>query len=470
MFKRRLTLGLAGALCLSAVQLQADTLQDIYALALDNDHQLKADTAAYHANKEALTIGRSGLLPQISATARYAEVEGESTSYQSFGNGGSGGAVSNDSETDQESYSVSLTQPLFNMEAWFGYQQGKALSDQAKAQYSADQQSLIIRVSESYFNVLRSVDNMETAQAEEKALGHQLEQTKQRFEVGLTAITDVHEAQAAYDNATATTLEAQGNLGIAFEELEVLTGRSHDQVAPLVETFPVIKPEPMARHEWVDFALQNNYSLKVAQLNSDAAKQNARSKASGHMPTVTASYSYLDREDSNTDIIIDGNLVLEPDSRTSDQSTIAVQLDVPIFSGMRVSGERRQAYQQHMQAQELYNKTQRDIIQGARSLHLSVVIDVAQVRARKQAITSSTSALEATQAGYEVGTRNLVDVLVAQRNVYQAQRNYDDTRYGYIVNMLRLKEVAGNLTPEDVLKLTQWLDAEKQVNRSTYEK
>jgi len=101
---------------------------------------------------------------------------------------------------------------------------------------------------------------------------------------------------------------------------------------------------------------------------------------------------------------------------------------------------------------------------------LSVVIDVAQVRARKQAITSSTSALEATQAGYEVGTRNLVDVLVAQRNVYQAQRNYDDTRYGYIVNMLRLKEVAGNLTPEDVLKLTQWLDAEKQVNRSTYEK
>jgi outer membrane protein len=470
MFKRRLTLGLAGALCLSAVQLQADTLQDIYALALENDHQLKADTAAYHANKEALTIGRSGLLPQVSATAQYTEIEGESTSYQSFGNGGSGGTVSNDSETSQESYSVSLTQPLFNMAAWFGYQQGKALSDQAKAQYSADQQSLIIRVSEAYFNVLRSIDNMETAQAEEKALGHQLEQTKQRFEVGLTAITDVHEAQAAYDNATATTLEALGNLGIAFEELEVLTGRSHDQVAPLVETFPVIKPEPMARHEWVDFALQNNYSLKVAQLNSDAAKQNARSKASGHMPTVTASYRYLDREDSNTDIIIDGNLVLEPDSRTNDQSTIAVQLDVPIFSGMRVSGERRQAYQQHMQAQELYNKTQRDIIQGARSLHLSVVTNVAQVKARQQAITSSTSALEATQAGYEVGTRNLVDVLVAQRNLYQAQRNYDDTRYGYIVNMLRLKEVAGNLTPEDVLQLTQWLNAEKQVERSTYEK
>ncbi len=466
MFKRSLTLGLAGALCLGATQLQAETLQDIYALALENDHQLKADTAAYNASKEALTIGRAGLLPQVSATASYSDTEQTSVGKIQFGQPNS----TYDVESQNESYSVTLTQPLFNMAAWFGYQQGIALSDQAKAQFSADQQSLIIRVSEAYFNVLRSIDNMETAQAEEKALGHQLEQTKQRFEVGLTAITDVHEAQAAFDNATATTLEALGNLGIAFEELEVLTGRSHDQVAPLVETFPVIKPEPMDRHEWVDFALQNNYSLSVAKLNSDAAQQNARSKASGHLPTVTGSYSYKDRNDTNTDLFFAGSPTVDNDTRVNEQSTVAVQLDVPIFSGLRVSGERRQAYQQHMQAQELYNKTQRDIIQGARSLHLSVVTNVAQVKARQQAITSSNSALEATQAGYEVGTRNLVDVLVAQRNVYQAQRNYDDTRYGYIINMLRLKEVAGNLTPEDVLKLTQWLDAEKQVDRSTYEK
>lgn len=466
MFKRRLTLALASALCVGATHLQAETLQDIYALALENDHQLKADTAAYHANKEALTIGRAGLLPQINATASYSDTEQTSVGKIQFGQPN----ATYDVESKNESYSVTLTQPLFNMAAWFGYQQGIALSDQAKAQYSADQQSLIIRVSEAYFNVLRSIDNMETAQAEEKALGHQLEQTKQRFEVGLTAITDVHEAQAAYDNATATTLEAQGNLGIAFEELEVLTGRSHHQVAPLVETFPVVKPEPMARHEWVEFALNNNYSLEVAKLNSEAAQQNARSKASGHLPTLTGSYSYKDRNDTNTDLIFTGSPTVDNDTRVNDQSTIAVQLDVPIFSGMRVSGQRRQAYQQHMQAQELYNKTQRDIVQGARSLHLSVVTNVAQVKARQQAITSSSSALEATQAGYEVGTRNLVDVLVAQRNVYQAQRNYDDTRYGYIVNMLRLKEVAGNLTPEDVIKLTQWLDTEKQVERSTYEK
>lgn len=462
MFKPRLTLGLAGILSLCATGLNADTLQDIYTLALENDHQLKADTAAYRAGIEALTLGRANLLPQVNATASYAETEQDLTGSLSPGSGTSG---TFDIESYNEAYGVTLTQPLFNMEAWFGYKQGISLSDQAEAQFGADQQSLIIRTSEAYFTVLRSIDNMETAQAEEKALSHQLEQTKQRFEVGLTAITDVHEAQAAFDNATATTLEALGNLGIAFEELEVLTGRSHDMVAPLVDNFPVIKPQPLARNEWVDFALQNNYSLRVAKLSADSAEQNARSKASGHLPTLTGSYSYTERDDTNSNIGGFAN-----DSRIDNGSTVAVQLDVPIFSGLRVSGQRRQAYQQQMQAQESYNKTQRDTIQAARSLHLSVVTNVAQVKARNQAITSGRSALEATQAGYEVGTRNLVDVLVAQQNLYQAKRNYDDTRYAYIVNMLRLKEVAGNLTPEDIVTLTRWLNADKQVQRSTYEK
>lgn len=467
MLSRSLRLGvsLAGALSLTALPLQAETLQEIYALALDNDHQLKADTAAYSAGKEALTIGRSGLLPQISGTISYSDTDQTQVGKLQFDQP----TATFDIESENESYSVSLTQPLFNMAAWFGYKQGEALSEQAEAQFSADQQAVIIRVSEAYFNVLRSIDNMETAKAEEKALGHQLEQTRQRFEVGLTAITDVHEAQAAYDTATATTLEAQGNLGIAFEALEVLTGRSHDTVAPLLSTFPVTNPDPNSRGNWVDFALENNYTLKVAKLNSDASRQNARAKASGHLPTLTASLSYTDRDDTNTSVDFGPGASADNDSRSNESSTVALQLNVPIFSGMRVSGERRQAHQQHMQAQEIYNQTQRDIIQATRSLHLSVVTNVAQVKARKQAITSSKSALEATQAGYEVGTRNLVDVLVAQRNLYQSQRNYDDTRYGYIINMLRLKEVAGNLTPEDVLQLNRWLESEQQVNRAKYE-
>ncbi|MYM63382.1 TolC family outer membrane protein [Pseudomaricurvus sp. HS19] len=464
MLKRRLSLAIAGILGLSAANLHADTLQDIYQLALEYDHQLKADEAAFRAAQENITIGRAGLLPQINGSARYSETDGDAIGYQSS----LGSSSAYELDTENEQYALTLTQPLFNMAAWFGYKQSKTLSAQAEAQFSADQQSFIVRVTEAYFNVLRAIDATETARAEETAYGHQLEQTKQRFEVGLTAITDVHEAQAAYDTATASTLEAQGNLGIAFEQLEVLTGSEHTEVAPLVAQFAVVNPQPATRSEWVDFALENNYQLKVARFQADAAQSNARAKASNHLPTLTASYNYVHRDDTNTDIIA-GGITTPTDNRLDEQNTIAVELNVPIFSGLRVSGERRQAYEQQMQAEEIYNLTQRNLIQNARSLHLQVVTDVAQVRARKQAIISGSSALEATQAGYEVGTRNLVDVLVAQRNLYQAQRNYDNSRYDYVINMLRLKQVAGNLSPEDVLKLNQWLDAGNQVQRSKYQ-
>lgn len=465
MMKKSFTWGLAAAISLATACTQAETLHETYLLALENDHQLKADEARYRAGLEAKVIGRSALLPQVNATAQYSDTELDSIGYQNP----PGATIASEVETENEAYSVTLTQPLFNMPAWFGYKQGESLSQVAEAQFSADQQSLIIRVSEAYFSVLSAVDNLETAMAEENALSHQLEQTRQRFEVGLTAITDVHEAQAAYDTAVATTLEARGNLGIAFEQLEVLTGKPSDTVAPLVETFPVIKPEPAARHDWVDFAVQNNYNLKVAKFNAEASRQNARAKTSAHLPTLTGSYSYTDRDDTNTDITASG-VTFPGDSRIDDSKTVAIRLDVPIFSGLRTSGERRQAHQEYMQNQELYNQAQRDTIQAARSLHLSVVTDVAQVKARKQATVSNQSALEATQAGYEVGTRNLVDVLVAQRSLYQAQRNYDTSRYEYILNMLRLKEVAGNLNPEDILKLNQWLDQAKQVSRQKFEK
>lgn len=468
MIKRSPTLlvaALTTVISFSAATTQASSLQEMYALALENDHQIKADTAAYKAGMESKTIGRSGLLPQISATAQFSDTEIDSSGYQ-----GSpiNAVVASSADTQNEAYTVSLTQPLFNMAAWYGYKQGKALSQQAEAQFNADQQALIVRVSEAYFNVLRAIDNMETAKAEEKAYAHQLEQTKQRFEVGLTAITDVHEAQAVYDNATATTLEALGNLGIGFEELEVLTGRSHDSASPLVEGFPVVQPEPAKRKAWVDFALQNNHALKVAKFNSESARQNSRAKTSNHLPTVTGSYTYTDKDDTNTQIDFLGTS-FDADSRNENGNTIAISVNLPIYTGGRTSGERRQAHQQYMQSQETYNKALRDTIQAARSLHLSVTIDVAQVKARKQAITSNQSALEATQAGYEVGTRNLVDVLVAQRNVFDAQRNYDNTRYDYILSMLRLKESAGLLSPKDVQDLNRWLDADKPVMRSEFE-
>lgn len=450
MKKTKLSL-LIGLMTLLPLTTQANGLLDVYELALQNDAQLKADKARYDADKEYQYLNRAGLLPTVTANASVSTGDNESTDKLTN--------ITSTTDSDGQSWDISLNQTLFDMSAWYTYKQGKKLSAQAEAQFGADQQSLIVRVATAYFNVLRSVDILEASIAEEKAYGKQLEQTKQRFEVGLTAITEVHEAQAAYDSALAGKLEAQGNMEINYEALEVLTGKPEDQVAPLMATFPVIEPSPTNRADWVEFALKNNYGLKAAKLRADAQLDKAKSNKADHLPTMGANIKY---SDSSRDI--NGSPF-----DTTEGTSASINLKVPLYSGGLTSASTRQAYAQFTQYQETYNKTQRDVIQGARASHLSVETGVARVQARKQAIVSSQSALEATQSGYEVGTRNLVEVLLAQRNLYQARRNYSDALYDYVIDTVKLREVAGMLTPADVQEIDKWLMKDKLVNRSQYE-
>ncbi|WP_086933910.1 TolC family outer membrane protein [Agarilytica rhodophyticola] len=426
-----------------------ETLNEIYQQALQNDHQFRAAKAAYLAGKEEKNRGRAGLLPQVVGTANKTEGELEES-------GTRFNQPVNTDPADSEStlYQVVLTQPLFDMAAWHTYQRGKLDSKVAHAEYEAARQLLIRRVAEAYLNVLLAVDNFETARAEENANSHQLEQTRKRFEVGLTAITDVHEAQASYDNSLARRLLQEGNVGIAFEALEVITGHSYRYLAPLKEDFPINPPSPIDREEWVQFSMDNNFTLAAASLRSKSSQQSAKIARAGHLPTVEANLSYSDSNDVNNFSNVD---------RTS--SGVSIDLRLPIFSSGGVSATRRQAAQRYYEAKENYLQARRDTIQNARSSHLTVVTDVATVKARRQAITSSQSALEATQAGYEVGTRDLVDVLIAQRTLYTAQRDYSDSLYTYIQDTLRLKEVAGILTEKDIVELDNWLDTSRQVNR-----
>lgn len=464
MLKKTLVASIAGLAALAGNFAQAETLQEIYLLAVQNDHQLKADEAAFLAGKEAVNIGRAGLLPNIKAGASYSNTESKSVGAVAFGQPVS----SLDVERENEAYTATLDQPLFNMAAWYGYQQGKAQTKQAEAQFAAAQQNLIVRVVQTYLNVLQAVDNLSTSKSEQKALSHQLEQTKQRFEVGLAAITDVHEAQAAYDSATASTLKAQGNVGIQFEALEVLTGTPASSISPLSDELPVANPSPALRADWVDFALKNNYNLKVAKLSSEVAHEGAKASKAAHYPTLSGRISYSHYDDTNTDFSAAGQ-TQSSDSRTIDGTTFSVNLSVPIYSGGGTSAKRRQAFQSANQAQELLNKAQRDTIQQARSAHLQVVTDVAQVKAQKQALTSNRSAMEATQAGYEVGTRNIVDVLQSQQRMFNAQRNYDNSRYAYVLNNLLLKQAAGTLSPDDISNLQQWIESTQPLLRSEFD-
>jgi outer membrane protein len=429
----------------------SDSLVDIYECALENDPVLRAARASFNADREIKNISRAALLPQLAISGEYKESETNDNSPLI----GIGGTI----DSDGTSYSASLSQAIFDMPSWYRFQGSKSLSESARAQFAADQQTLIIRVSDTYFNVLRAYDNMQTRKAEERAIQRQLEQTRERFEVGLLPVTDVHEAQAVYDDAAVNSLEAQGALNIAFEQLQVLTGDDHNVLAGLAEKFVATNPQPLSNSEWVDFAIGNNYPLKVAKFGKDAAYNNAKAATAARLPKVTGSATYFDSDSDGTRYAI-------PFDSQQDGNSFAISVTMPIWLGGSLDAQRRQAKQQSIASDEGYIATKRNTVQAARSLHQLVLTNTARVKARAQSITSADSALQATQAGYEVGTRNIVDVLVAQRTVFQARRNFANARYDYILSMMRLKEVAGQLSPDDVYQLNAWLDPQLVINKA----
>ncbi|MCH9692411.1 MAG: TolC family outer membrane protein [Gammaproteobacteria bacterium] len=450
------TLFAAVAISFGSVQAQAETLWEIYQLALEHDPQLAADRATYRAGLENKNIARAALLPQITATA-----SANNTQLPNQNNPSSPGLKNKTRKS--RGYQATLDQTLFNLESWFSYQGGKLDSELAAAQFSANQQAMMIRVAQAYFAVLSAADDLETAQAEEEALAKQLEQTQQRFEVGLTAITDVYNARASHDTAVASLLDAKDTLLNNFDALTVLTGQQHETIAPLASDFAVVAPVPAERAAWVEFALKNNFSLKAARLNADSSRYKARASASAHLPTLSGELSYSDDiGDAGNFSNGSSSFLAEPGATKS----ASISLNVPLFTGGRTSAQRRQTRNQALQAEDQRNLTERQTIENARTQHRNVVTDATRVAARQQAVISNESSVEATQAGYEVGTRNLVDVLDAQRLLYQARRDYSASLYSYITNTLDLNETAGLLSPEDLQRLNAKLNPVSPISRT----
>lgn len=425
---------------LASTSAKAETLADIYKSAVKNDPISGAARATYKANKETLKQGRAVLLPQLVAS---------STKVKPTSN--------EDGDPDKTIYTASLSQSLFNVPAWFQFQSAKKMDQVAEANFASQQQSLIIRVSESYFNVLRAYDNKQTRKAEELTIQRQLEQVTERFEVGLLPITDVHEIQAIFDDATVNSLEANGALDIAFEQLQVLSGKNHRQLAGLKDDFIAEAPNPISSESWVNFALANNFELKASQLTHQATNDTAKAAKAQHLPKITVSADYSKR---------DTEAAVTPQNSNPEEKSINLNIIMPIFSGGLTSSQARQSSYKAQAAEQNYIATKRNTMQSARSNHQLAITNAARVKARKQAITSAESALKATQAGYEVGTRTIVDVLMAQRTLFKAKRNFSNARYDYILSMMRLKQVAGQLSPEDVFELNNWLDIKETIDRA----
>ena len=307
--------------------------------------------------------------------------------------------------------------------------------------------------------ISQAIDNLNAAISEEKAIKKQLDQAKQRFEVGLSAITGVQEAQLAYDLSKASRIRTEGSLYSARESLNALIGREIFSLNELGDGLLIELPTPNSKEKWVELALENNYQLKAAYLRKKAAKSSARSVASNHLPKIDIVGSQSESETNQFNyegFNIDGQGIPVPS--VTGRRNYSIQLSMPLFQGGAVNSRRKQAYSQYERANENTLFTERRIIQEVRSQFSNVLTLVANVNAQKQAVVSATSALEATQVGYKVGTRNVVDLLQAEKNLYSAEKNLANAKYDYILSNLKLSLASGTITPADIVKINNLLN------------
>lgn len=416
-----------------------DFLQ-VYELAIKNDPDILAAQYEYLAVLDTRAQSRSALLPNIALDVFTQQVSQDrnSTTNNTTGN------ISGNFNT--EGYTLSLTQSIYNHDLYLKLEQTDLSIASSTADFESQKQTLILRVAEAYFNVLAAIDNLAFAQAEQKAIGEQLEQTQQRFAVGLIAITDVKESQAQYDLSLASEILAENTLAISREALRSIIGETPNDLNPLSTSFPLLTPEPRNINSWVNTSRQNNLSLKTAQYAYDiAAKQVGISRAD-HYPSLNLNVNHR-----AIDTISD---TLNSESKNT---SVMLNLSIPIYSGGLTQASTRQAVAQKERSKALREKNLRSVIKQTRDSYLGVTTSIAQVNAFEQALISTQSAYEATQASFEAGSRTTVEVLAALQEQYRAERDYAQSRYNYILNILRLKQAAGILSAQDVAQINRWL-------------
>lgn len=425
---------------------QAEDLIEVYELALQNDPQLQIAEANYLAAVQALPQAKSGRLPQILFNAGGNRRESDSNRPANPADPNSGEI--GDNTVDTLGYSVNLTQSLYDAEVAGNVRSAEATTAAELARLESVRQAVAIRVAEAYFAILAAHDNVDFAYAERTAIGRQLEQAQKRFEVGLIAITDVQEARARFDSSEAQAILAENLLENSYQALVVITGdTSVRSLSRLERDIDLSLPNPPNAEEWVDLALNNNRDLIAAQQDLNAARYERDKRNRRGYPTVDLFATYEDND------IDDENL----GDYDQDDLTVGIELEIPLYTGGRISAEQAEAEAQLVAAQNNTLLQSRLATQRSRIAYLDVVSGISQVNALAQTLESSNVALEATQAGFEVGTRTSIDVLVSLRETFRAERDYASSRYEYLLNKLRLKQAAGTLQVDDLIEVNRLL-------------
>ncbi len=433
MNKRLLTLIISFSLCGSA---SAENLLDIYQQAQEKDPQLLEAKAQRDAAFEKINEAQAANLPQINL--------GADLSYQKT------------NQDDKQTASIAgaslgLSQSIYRRSNWINSDITEKLATQSDVNYNYEKQSLIVNTANAYFSVLSAKDALEYSNANLEALKRQLDETQQRYTVGMTAITDVDEAKAAYDLASADVIVAENNLANSYEGLRQLTGTEHKQLDLLdTERFTPV-PLNDTSDNWMKQAQDNNLQLHQQRIAKDIAKQQIDLAQTGHEPTLdlgaNLGSNYTDYKNSGTGY----------DDGTLNTGSIGFKFNLPLYSGGAVDSRVKQAQFNYVSASEALEKNYRSIQADLYRSYNDVNGAIGSVRAYQQSVISAQSALTATRAGYEVGTRTVVDLLDATTKLYSAKQQLSSARYGYILKLLQLKQVAGNLQEQDLIDVNNGL-------------
>src|SRR5215469_14108756 len=442
----------------------AKDLIGVFQDALQNDPVIRQADANRLAARESKPQALAALLPQINGTAGWTRDHNSGIQTQIF-------SVPNpaipgtqqlitaqlpdtiDGTTYQ--WGLNLRQNVFSWSNWMALKAASHEVAQAEANYAAAEQQLILRTSQAYFAVLTAYDTLQADQTALEAIARQLDQANKRFEVGLIAITDVEDAKAARDSAASTVIAAKRTLATSEYQLQEITGQNYDVLGKPGPDMPLNNPEPADEGRWVNISLEQNLTLISSRLQADIARENVRVAQGGHLPTLDLvagrSWNY-----TSSDQIFDGTPFSNVDSKVNDRQ-IGLQFTLPIYSGGFTQSKVRQAEYQWIAAKEGVVQSSRATERQARDAYLGVISGIARVQALRQAVESNQTALKATEAGYEVGTRTSVDVLNARRNLVQAETDYATARYDYIVSVLQLRLAAGNLDRPQLAELNNSL-------------
>jgi outer membrane protein len=430
------------ALALSALPLagHSEDLLDAYREARANDPVLSQAEATRLAVGEGVTQARALMLPQLNGAY--------SLNQQPVGSAATSGVLAGSDHSRSRDVSATLDQSIVDLSQWANLSAARSTASAQDATYQAALQDLYVRVTTAYFGVLTSQDALVFAKANEDAFKEAYEQADQRFKVGLSAVTDVYQAKSNYELAKAQTIAAQNTLNDAREALTQITGKPAGELKKLREDLPLNPPTPADPDQWVKAALTSNATIQASQYSVQSAEHSINAARAGHLPTVNASVT----RGKTTSWLENGSYSDLSGNRANGNygTTVGLTVNVPIFSGGATQSRVRQSIYQRDEAQDSLESTRRAVVRDTLNFYRSVIAGISQVQANKASVDSGQKALEATRAGFDVGTQTMLNVLNAIQTLTEAENSYSQSRHALVLDQLQLKESAGSIDLKDM--------------------